>query len=346
MSNAPGMFTLLYRVLAASGQAWVLLSSVSPDHARPSYMNVAMPDESGIYWLTSVPPNSTWRFRGTWPRNASSRIKYCSLQFNDEDGWPTGDSDAMQASGADTFDITVHTGPGSVVAIMRYYTTDDADKMATREFLPMVWNMTNPTLTTVVKRAPLSEATSNARTCEPFVQQHLAMRAYRVLHAGTFYKPGRTKVNGMLPNRDAEYLMMVPPVRARILRIELKSTPYGVAVDPYVRYAGFMAANLDTTATDDSMSIRPNGTGMVLWACAPGVRAGELSSLGAGGRDSVLRWRNETPAMHRVVVYRVVDQSCRSQRGCQGLARYAGLPLTPSQTERVLGKAYPHVTAY
>jgi len=214
----------------------------------PHLLNVAFPDFSVKYFIMSFPSNQSINIKGNIP----NYLNYWAITFYDKSGsiikhWNDTDFPDFKYS------ITINHYT-SFCIIVRYYfksiNTINSFNLLPND-LPLITH----------NKYIYSLTNSNNIIKNSNSLQKLFYKLYSNIHINynfndvyihQFFLPNPTAVQCLFPNFDGIYLIALPSFN-NVIKIQ-GIIPHSIGFPHNIRFIGFMASNLKTTATDSSIS--------------------------------------------------------------------------------------------
>jgi hypothetical protein len=316
----------------SSNTSWAILSYPSKNQTLNA-LNVASPSLTTEYWISSFKAYDRPIFEGSFPDWA----EYSSLSAYDDRGMPIPGSSVntaqFQSGSIDLLkyvDDSLISQPYAVIHRVYRPPGHDASLQDNEKFNVTLRGYTQDALTE-------EEARDNGKQLQAELQKSLG-KIHADFYSDTkLYKPSTKFMPGLFPNSDAIYLICSPSRGYIGLRID------GILGDQkeWIEFIGFMATDLYTTATDDSLELSWNQPYSLF------IMRGEYDpkDYGYDPKDStqhVLYWNQG--AIFPTVVLRIIDVSC-SLGDCEydlGGDAY----VSPLRCRRNLGSIYPKKVTY
>jgi hypothetical protein len=300
-------------------KGWMVVS------AAPNFLNVAMPDFSVQYAVSSFYDGDRPIFIGQIPSNSD----YWALTVYDPDGLPVGGVNDSSISDQNyniqlEYPIIPKDFRGEYCVIMRIYYRHRGVE---------VCNLSLPIIKIDEEILPIHKWTDIVRETDKIQAQLWSLFSCRFIQrllVRGFYKPSQTDLVSLFPNRDAAYLVAFP-YESRVLRIRWKP-PVVSRCD--VRFTGFMTCDLSDTRTFDSFSWRSKSSAIVILFI--GYNRQEAIQKGMSSSDIFLQW--EETVKYPCVVYREVRMKNKGVRS---------IPTnhnTAAQAQDHLKSFYPIIT--
>lgn len=308
-------------------QLWPIVSR------SPAMLNVAFPDYSVQYFVMSFPKNATVSLVGTIPES----IRFWSITLYDTTGtsfqswndtlYPTNDYNLQ------------FTTTQICAMIIRYYTnTTNSLTLTTTTFLPS----TLPTILVEgrkLRTVTADQVIKNSNQLEGLLYKTCTRQAKKYNFSGMnrhqFFLGNPKAMQMMFPNSNAMYLITFP-TSTQVIKIQ-GTLPPAIGRKENIRFVGFMACNLYTTRTDDSISDMDLSSSYTLYVAYTKEAAVQH---GYKKGDKLLLWDASTN-IHPVVIYRQV------QIEITGLFTLsdASSNISGSAIQAIMGNLYPSVVA-
>lgn len=262
----------------------------------PDLLNLAFSDFSVQYFAAAFSSEDHVVLRGRVP-NLSEGVRYFSMVAYDTMGQPifyVCDEDLMPNYSLILSDMN-HRGPYALV--VRFYMNNEIQDLRT-DLLPRV--MCNGIELDMIGTAAMIQHTNRVRGILGFLLRNRSF-CYPPpgLETRSFFIPSRRHHAALFPNPDAEYMVSFP-LGSRVLCI----TGLGPT---NMRFAGFMACNLGTTATDSCIELSFSPYEVWVAFCRK-----EAYKRGYTDSSPLLLWKNDN--QYPFILYRTVaagrDFSC------------------------------------
>jgi hypothetical protein len=307
-------------------QLWPVVSKA------PELLNAAFPDFTIQYYLMSFPKNSPLQIIGKIP----DFVSFSSIVIYDTHGLPLQSWNDSQFSD-NLFSIT-YTTIQDCCLIVRYYIDPNIVVPLLPDFLPQITLLTT-SKTQTWQSVSDQQIIQNSNGIQNLVYK-LCMKQsqhynFSDINYNKFFLPNPSHLNLLFPNPNAMYLMVFPGSN-NVIRIR-GILPPSIGKTENVRFIGFMASNLSTSATDDSLSSTQMMRQYTLYVA---YTKEDAIQYGYKPNDNLLLWKssNNNP----VVIYRQV------QINSTGLFYYQSATSNISSTiiEKAMFPFYPQVTIY
>lgn len=225
-----------------SGQGWSLLSSA------PHYMNVAFPDFCIQYFIASFSKKDQVIVTGRIP---FLEVSYWSLTLYDTNGLPLYNWTDKDFIG-EQYSLSLYNGsptrlPDYYTLIIRFYRNSDYIHSNMFTWLPRL-HCNGLELEPV----PIRKRNHDSLSMTVKLYQLLTKRRFSSIQKPRFFLPPSKNLNSLFPNPDAMYLVAFPS-KTNVIKIKGK-LPKNIGINFSRRFLSFMAGDLATTATDDSIS--------------------------------------------------------------------------------------------
>lgn len=297
-------------------QGWALIS-----HA-PHFLNVALPDMSVVYRISSFSSRDTVKIIGTIPPNA---VYYSFYVYNDM-GMPIGgyvDNDLMINHEWKTFrvhfkDLTSTVSRYSI--IYRVYTTDNKEPLQ-----PLIQINDD-----IIYPVPNKKVYETTRSITPTIINFLSRRDIVIENRFEQFALPPAQLYGLFPNPDSCYMVVFPkPGHVTILHGVL---PPKIGRQYPLRFIGFMACDLKTTSTYASISNQRLKTKYKIYIA---TNKKEAVKAGWTTEDPLLLFPKEDDM--NIIVYREV----RTDR--TGIASPVVKRKDANAAKKAMGRYYPIV---
>tara|TARA_B100001248_G_scaffold261818_1_gene254444 strand:+ start:62 stop:1078 length:1017 start_codon:yes stop_codon:yes gene_type:complete len=261
----------------------------------PEFLNYAYPDFSVQYFISTFSKKETLFINGLIPLD---KVNFFCITLYNKDGLPyfskndyqivnfniiDTDLDCIEYS--ETIDILESSS-----LIIRFYTKNKFKNHDFYEYLPSL---------STSKIFDVKNIKKNSIKLGTLLQDRISRQNNfidsEVLQNNYFYKPNKSKLKNLFPNKDAEYLIAFP--KTKIVLIKIK-TEFFCQED--FRFIGFMASNYQTTATDSSISLEESNHEYRIWICY----SNDVCKLNIKQNDIILNWNNNN--QYPILVYREV----------------------------------------
>lgn len=292
----------------------------------PEFLNYAYPDFSVQYFISTFTKKQTLSINGLIPLN---KVNFFCITLYNKDGLPyfskndyqivnfniiDTDLDCIEYS--ETIDILESSS-----LIIRFYTKNKFKNHDFYEYLPSL---------STSKIFDVQNIKRNSIKLGNLLQDRISKQDnfinLEVLQKNYFYKPDKSKLKNLFPNKDAEYLIAFPKTKIVLIRIK---TEFFCQED--FRFIGFMASNYQTTATDSSISLEESNHEYRIWICY----SNDVCKLNIKQNDIILNWNNNN--QYPILVYREVRIK---KEGLQILENEIG----PNQLRTIMN--YPEIEYY
>jgi len=317
-------FGNLYREYRGAG--WSLVSH------SPRLLNVALPDFSVQYYIASFGSGDDVVLTGSIP--SAEDVLYYSIVVYDTHGLPVTAINDTRLDAQFSYRIQKPSTAYYAVVVRMYLRTAVAKKLQTG-YLPTILLNGAPLPTT--KISVLRENTVKLQDVIGGFLSKRSLPSMAEVKTSDFYIPAYKNLATLFPNPDALYLVSFPTDGHRVFKITgVLPATIGRADD--LRFMGFMACNLRSTATDSCISFSEMAQEYVVWvACSKK----EAVASGYNGTDPLLLWKSDNT--HPFIVMRQV---------CVGVSRLRNIsvtdpehPVPAKRCRSILKSHYPLVTA-
>lgn len=313
-------------------QGWCLVSK------SPLYMNIAFPDNSVQYFMSSFHTRSRVLFKGKAP--PTHVVSFFSFSVYDTSG-------ALKSTLIDQNipflytivlgrDIAIPEGPASYCVIMRLYMRNPQEPLR-RDFLPNIFLQEVSNSIRQLPVTPVRTIVENTISVQQDVFSVMSKRRISHIQQSSFFLPNTSKIANFFINEKAIYLVSFPPQHKNIVAFITGYLPQNREGQTDIRFVGFMACHLRTTSTDDSIGWMQLSNPYHIWVA---YSEEDASAFGYHKKDPLLLWDSDNT--HPILVYREV----RTDR--KGLFPFAkpNKALDPDECQRVMGPYYPQVTYF
>ena len=315
---------------------WPLLSK------SPSILNVAFPDFSIEYFMSSFSGSQTVHFEGIIP----TELRYWSLTVYDSTGLPYeywNDTHFPNHK----ISLTLSNYPFMYyVVVIRYYFprgTPESSSLLPSS-LPTV-QVTNSLgevipIRKVSDESRLKNSQSIEKKLYTICSRQFANYNFDNVNKYQFFLPNPSGMSLLFPNADAMYLMVFPKTnesfenkKAVVLHVE-GHLPKEIGRSYPLRFTSFMASNLKTTRTDDSVSDSFLSPHFHLFVAYDSQDAQDVGWEKQNPSHRLLLWSstNENP----VLIYRQV----RTDRNGIFSLKSSTQNVDGSMVEKVMGSLY------
>lgn len=330
------------------GQEWPLVSSIA---TTPPTLNIAFPDKSIIYYIASFKGEDPVMLEGTFPPN----IYFWSITIYDTTGAPVSSVSDTTFRSAGSYTIAIGPGfsnatesdgvyrikcpTGLYCAIMRVYKS-----VNTPPILPYLPHISGVETTPVDDEARVKGSLSIQKMFQTLFTKKSEGKTPEQMFPGinpyAFFLPSQGQVDLAFPNPFAQYLMVFPKSASSMIQVTGKlQSNIGWNNNDGLRFVSFMAANMLTTATDDSVNFEElGGSGTYTIFVTKNPLDAKQAAMQQGLRNyKVIRWdaTNDFP----VLIYRIVVVGSRPMTLNNSTASVDGTSVASA-----LGEYYPVVT--
>jgi hypothetical protein len=318
-------FWRLYREYSQKG--WAVVCKIP-------LLNIAFPDDSVQYFLCSFAREDKVRLLGTLP--PENLVAYCSFTVYDTMGVPTDSlfDDQITTTQEGRYEITLGSDlkiPSSsyYCIIMRMYMLSFPSPLEL-EYTPSLIMDTD--CQQILGHVSMKDLVHNSQTIEEKAVGFLSRRQLPSLtEKQPFYAPPSSEMASFFVNANATYLLATPDPEEKVLCVTGRR-PTAIGRHENIRFVGFMACNLQTTATDASVSWKNLPVHYRVW-----VAFSEASARSAGyhGKDPLLLWKKNNA--FPVLVYREVRVDGK------GVKSQSEVKMDASACKKIMGPYYPTV---
>jgi hypothetical protein len=317
-----------------SKQGWALVCKIP-------LLNIAFPDTSVQYFVCSFPRDDRVRLVGKLPPR--SLVAYSALTVYDTQGVPVASlyDDEIKVNKDGKYDLRMGCDlkipPSSsyYCIIMRLYMADPHSPLRA-DLTPslLVMDSGSPCQQTLAE-VSVKDMAKNSETVEEKVVGFLSRRTLPQFSGKqSFYAPASSEMASFFVNKNAVYMLAVPDSRSGVLCVTGERYAK-IGRDHDIRFVGFMACNLESTATDSSIGWMALPINYRVW-----VAKSENDARRAGykGNDPLLLWKrtNKFP----VLVYREVRVD---HRGLMSVTQQEDRKVEPLECKKIMGRFYPLV---
>lgn len=313
-------------------RGWCIVSKM------PELLNVAFPDASVQYFVSSFSFHDGVRLVGTLP--SGQDVLYTSITTYDTLGNPVGSlfDDQIVCDKKNQYVILIgrdikKPNTWSYSIVLRVYTRHPS-KSLNVQMLPSLYILDKGSWCRLSQPNILS-IMQETQSIQRILLKSLSTKHTHRSVGHSFFLPPRSKIQHFFVNTNAVYLVVFPR-RNRVLQID-GVLPENIGRDFSRRYISFMACNLDTTQTDESIGFTLLDRFYRIWVA---YSRQDAEKFGYSPGDHLLLWRAETLAP--VLVYREV------RTDNNGLSRLAleENGASSQRCARVMGQYYPKVRAF
>lgn len=307
----------------------------------PDLLNIAFPDRSVQYYISSFIRESRVELRGNLP--PPSKVNFFSITLYDTLGLPVSsliDSNIRSRFGRDEYRLKIGedlltSDDSTYCIIVRFYVNDPLDQELHFEWLPDIIVDQNDCRDELDK-VPYPVLLQRTERVNQEILRFLSRRALTFLSEHFFFVPSMKQMVSLFINNDARY-MIAYPKRHKVIRID-GILPPNISSRHVLRFVGFMACNMRTTQTDDSSHSLSNR--YVVWVAYSVKSACIFGYDPTHPSHHLLLWQksNTTP----IIVYREVRTD---RRGIFSISNETER-ISATECRRLMGKYYPVITAW
>jgi hypothetical protein len=255
----------LYQYRKYKNKNWSIVSSIS---SNPPTLNIAFPDNSIVYYITSFHSKDKITLYGTIPNN----IYFWSITIYNKDGLETNSvADSTFFNLNNQYIIKLSTKYNNILnnnvylmtcpegyysVIMRIYLNLSNPITIIPEYLPIIQGVH-------VKDVSFEYRIKESNQLESIFQNLFAKKIKNkslkdifigITNFNQFFLPSKNLINLAFPNPFAIYLMLFPTSN-NVIKITGKLQPnIGLNNSESIRFISFMACNFSTSATDSSIN--------------------------------------------------------------------------------------------
>ena len=252
----------------------------------PKYLNFAFPDDSILYYIHST--KTPILLCGTIPRD---KIHFWSISVYNTDGIVTQHWD--DSNFKETYELYVKIDSSSCV-ILRFYLKEQYIGKSMLEYLPKI--SPEPQKITQKERFQNSKQISLLLT-----HQSRFFRKKSTFMYSQFFYPSIQQEQHLFPNDNARYCIAHPIHGFQYIKIT-GTLPSKIGQPHSLRFISFMLGNLDTTATDTSISFEELPKHYTIWIAFEKNK--NIVSEKASPNEPILLWKNSNT--NPLLVYRAV----------------------------------------
>lgn len=328
-------------------EKWPVMSSIA---TTPPLLNVAFPDKAIIYYMSSFSSWDTITLSGTIPPN----VYFWSMTVYDTTGAPTAYvDDTSFPSGMYTIRLRHWTPQTTEYGIYSLTCPQGSYCVIQRGYVSSTTPPLDPTYLATISGVTTTNVTQQERIDNSTQIEKMLHRAFASKVSGkslsdmfpgidtsVFFLPSAAQVSGAFPNPYATYLMVFPG-QTGVIRVDgtVGQEAIGMSNPHGLRFVSFMASDLSTTATDDSINMadfkHPSGIGIYTLFAARSTEAATSQGYDPS-LHNLLLWAPTTTMP--VLIYRLVVAAGGSVIG--SLDNSNG-PVTGSVAKTAFGTYYP-----
>jgi hypothetical protein len=223
--------------------------------------------------------------------------------------------------------------------ILRFYVTDPTDQLFHIDWLPKIFVTHGDSCTDALSVPSLSIIQKRTMTLDNDIKKFMMRRHvdYRPDGHSQFFIPSSSATTSFFVNYNARYMVAFPK-QNNVIRID-GILPKHISPTGRLRFIGFMACDLQTTETDDSISFVSLPERYTIWV-AYSKESAEHYGLNVSSRNVLLLWKTTTK--FPLVVYREI------RTDTQGLF---SIPLdaeetTPQRCQELMRHYYPKIQSF
>ncbi len=251
----------------------------------PKYLNFAFPDDSILYYIYST--NKPLTLVGIVPKD---KTHFWSISVYDTKGIVTQHVDDSEVG--DNYEIRFKIESSSCV-IIRFYLKKQFHQKSMLSYLP--------TLTPRVPKILQKDRQKNSKNLSNLLlRQSSVFRKKSKFNFSQFFFPSIQKEQNLFPNANAKYCIAHPPETFTYIKVT-GNLPSKIGRPHSLRFISFMLGNLNTTATDASVSFEELPKNYTFWLGFEKDKQ-KISEMAAPG-EPVLVWKNSSSP---ILVYREV----------------------------------------
>lgn len=316
-----------------SKQGWALVCKIP-------LLNIAFPDTSVQYFVCSFPREDKVRLVGSLPPR--HLVAYSALTVYDTQGVPVAslydneiktnkDGKYQLRMGCD---LKIPPSSSYYCIILRLYMTDPHSPLRA-DLTPSLVVDSDFQCQQTLPEVRVQDMAKNSETVEEKVVGFLSRRTLPQFSGlQPFYTPPSSEMASFFVNKNAVYMVAVPDSPSGVLCVTgERYTKIGRGHD--IRFVGFMACNLQSTATDSSIGWMDLPVHYRLWVAKS---ENEARAAGYKGNDTLLLWKrtNKFP----VLIYREVRVD---QKGLLSVTQREDRRIEPAECKKIMGRFYPRV---
>lgn len=325
-------FWRLYKKYSRTG--WALV-------CRTPLLNLAFPDDSVQYFLCSFARGDRVRLVGSVPPR--HLVAYSAFTVYDTKGvpiaslydneWPTRGGRYEIVVGRH---MKVPSSSSYYCIIMRLYMAQSQSPLRLDLTPSLIVRRANDECEETLPELSVENIVENSEAVGQQVLSFLSKRAIPAFSTKqAFYAPKSSEMASFFVNQNAVYMIAAPgPDRVLCVTGERYSR---VGRDHDIRFMGFMACNLKTTATDASVGWALLPRHYRLWVAYSEKEARDAGYPG-GSSEPLLLWKRSNA--FPILVYREVRVD---HRGLIAVTQQEDRRIEAPECQRIMGRFYPRV---
>ena len=289
----------------------------------PEFLNYAYPDFSVHYFICTFTKKERINIKGIIP---ITKINFFCITLYNKNGLPyfSKNDTEINILNKDSENFEYQESLEileSSCLILRFYTKNKYIDYDFYQYLPSIstpkiYDMKNIKINSNKLGNLLQQKISNQNN---FIESEVLKKNY-------FYKPDKTKLKNLFPNKDAEYLIAFPKTKIALIKIKTE-----LFCQEDFRFIGFMASNYKTTATDNSISLEKSNQEYRIWVCY----SKDIYKLNIQQNDIILNWNENND--YPILVYREVRIKYKGLKKLENL-------VNPDQLRTIMN--YPEIEYY
>ena len=320
---------LLLQVIVSElnyNDCWILKSNFNYSCPSDSYLNIAYPASIAYYYVTLIPPNSNYSFIGKF---LEENVYESSLTVYDSNGLLNNNFESINTyntKGLVNYNV-LNDNFGVFYVLQRFYVNFDfynEEDLINNLF--KVYNNNNKVFLPI-----LSEQKRNfysnmlympLETLISWISPELEYKYSK------FFLPG--KFTGLFPDRNHYYLISYPG-KFDIFKISGYFKPEKIF--PYV---DFITVNQKNVSTDNGLpfyQFLKKDNSYEIYVTSDNIDDNIIYKIDQNA--NILKWKPDNN--YRAIIFRIIDFSK------VGITNSTG-PLTPDETQKMMGKFYPKIT--
>lgn len=304
--------------------SWILNSRFNYKYPNDSILNLAYPSAIAQYYVTILPPFSSYLFYGEFLKN---NIYESSLTVYKQDGNIDNNYPSLNNNDYNKFNLTVNNNSSQLLFVlqrfyanMNYYSTNDLIKNLAyvinlknnKQLLPL--NSLKRDINSIILQNPLEQIITKISpiSTSPYLK---------------FYLPNQN-VSGLFPDSN-HYYLFTKLGKANIIQVS------GIFISSKLTpYMDFITVDQTTTETNYGIPFYDLPDEYIFYVTSPQVTKNDLIKYNIS-EQKILKWKknNKNPAL----IFRIIDYSNN------GISNVSG-PLNPIETEKNMNYGfYPKI---